>query len=65
MAKKSSVYKDEVENLWHALRMKWSDKDVASVITRVVECIMDGEGCEPFVDTRDIMPTYAAGWYWA
>lgn len=42
MAKKSSGYKDEVENLWHALRMKWSDKDVASVITRVVECIMDG-----------------------
>lgn len=65
MANKSSDYQAEVENLWHALKMKWSDKDVATVITRVVERIMDGEGCEPFVDTRDIMPTYAAGWYWA
>ena len=61
MAKKSSGYKAEVENLWHALKMKWSDKDIASTLSRVVEHIMDGEGCEPFVDTRDIMPTYAAG----
>ena len=45
--------------------MNWSDKDVASVITRVVERIMDGEGCTPFVDTQNLMPTYVAGWYWA
>lgn len=64
MAKKSD-YQAEVENLWHALKTKWSDKDVASVIARVVECIMDGEGCTPFVDTQNLMPTYAAGWYWA
>ena len=65
MAKKNNGYNAEVENLWHALRMNWSDKDVASVITRVVERIMDGEGCTPFVDTQNLMPAYAAGWYWA
>ena len=64
MAKKSD-YQAEVENLWHALKMKWSDKDVSHIITRVVERIMSGEGCTPFMDTQDIMPTYAKGWYWA
>ena len=66
MAKtKKTAYQSEMETLRHALKMGWSDKDVASVLTRVVELNMNGDGEGAVVDTEKIMATYASGWYWA
>lgn len=66
MAKaKKSTYQNEMEMLRHALKMKWSDKDISSILSRIVEINMNGDGEGAAVDTRDIMATYASGWYWA
>lgn len=66
MAKaKKSAYQSEMEMLRHALKARWSDKDISSILSRIVEINMDGDGEGAVVDTRDIMATYASGWYWA
>lgn len=64
MAKtKKTAYQSEMETLRHALKMGWSDKDVASALTRVVELNMNGDGEGAVVDTEKTMATYASGWY--
>lgn len=66
MAKaKKSEYQNEMEMLRHALKTRWSDKDISSILSRVVEINMNGEGEGAVVDTKDVMATYATGWYWA
>lgn len=62
---KKSAYQNEMEMLRHALKARWSGKDISSILSRVVEINMNGEGEGAVVDTKDVMATYAAGWYWA